>query len=419
VCGVDRPPWQTIGPILNLKTALRGNNSGTGFHGTALFVNPEGTIHTKSPSPGYAHEVPIHRLSDRFWICFEKVVPLATILVQVLIEESSSLTIQCLIRTNSPSQIIGPRPPLQINIGPILNLKTGFEKLSSLTTILVQVFIDQSYSLTPQGPIRTKLQIIGPTGLLDRLLDRFWIWRQFWEGITVVYKTGIGCYRPKLFVNPSRAITHKVPIPDNRAYGPPGPILNLKTILKRQCNCLQTGTDCYRPKLFLNSSRTNTKKIPSSPDTVIGIPEPATVAPSRSKLTNWEFWEVCSLVYRWRGNLYDSFALTSNGCKGVGSTGPLDRLLDRFWIWKRLWEAAILVQGFIEQRYSLTPEGPIHTKAPSPDNRAYRPPWQTIRPILNLKTVLRRYCNWLQNWGSTWTKSPNRNTWTSDRRAIS
>jgi hypothetical protein len=35
--------------------------------------------------------------------------------------------------------------------------------------------------------------------------------------------------------------------------------------------------------------------------------------------------------------------------------------------------ATILVQSLIAQRYSLTPEGPIHTKSPSPDNRTTGP----------------------------------------------
>jgi hypothetical protein len=58
---------------------------------------------------------------------------------------------------------------------------------------------------------------------------------------------------------------------------------------------------------------------------------------------------------------------------GAGSAGPLDRLLNRFWIWKRFWEGIATGYntgtGFIEQHYSLTHDGPIRTKAPSPDNR--------------------------------------------------
>jgi hypothetical protein len=48
---------------------------------------------------------------------------------------------------------------------------------------------------------------------------------------------------------------------------------------------------------------------------------------------------------------------------GVGTIGPLDRILYRFesenGFEKVLPLATILVQRFIEQRYSLTPEGPI------------------------------------------------------------
>jgi hypothetical protein len=56
--------------------------------------------------------------------------------------------------------------------------------------------------------------------------------------------------------------------------------------------------------------------------------------------------------------------------------------------------ATILQQVFIEQSYSLTPEGPIR-KCPSHDIRAYKPPGPTIGLILNLKTVLASYCHWL------------------------
>jgi hypothetical protein len=144
---------------------------------------------------------------------FEKLLALATILEQVFIDQSFSFALQGPIHTNSPSQIIGHTWQ---TIGPILNLKTSFEKAASLTEILVQVFIDQSYSLTPQWPIRTKSpspdnRSYRPPGWL---LDRFWIWNRFGEGIAFRYKTGTDCYRPKLFVNPSsRANTHKVPIP--------------------------------------------------------------------------------------------------------------------------------------------------------------------------------------------------------------
>jgi hypothetical protein len=51
------------------------------------------------------------------------------------------------------------------------------------------------------------------TGPLNRLLNRFWIWKRFWESMAIGYNTSTGFYRPKLFVNPSRANTHKVAIP--------------------------------------------------------------------------------------------------------------------------------------------------------------------------------------------------------------
>jgi hypothetical protein len=179
---------------------------------------------------------------------------------------------------------------------------------------------------------------------VDRLLDRFWIWSRFWEGIANGYITGTGCYRPKIFVNPSRP---------------------------------------------------NGQQSPPSPDTVIGIRESATVAPSRSKPTNLRRNFSSTIAYRWRGDLCDSFALSSNGCGGWALDRILTDLESENGFEKILPLATILVQGFIAQRYSLTPVGPIHTKSPTPDNRHIG---QTIGPILNLKTVLRTYCTWLQNW---------------------
>jgi hypothetical protein len=60
--------------------------------------------------------------------------------------------------------------------------------------------------------------------------------------------------------------------------------------------------------------------------------------------------------------------------------------------------ATELVQVVIDQSYSLTPQGPIRTNTRSADKTAYRPPAPTTAPILNPKTVLRRYYNWLHNW---------------------
>jgi hypothetical protein len=150
---IDRPLWQTIEPILNLKNGI------------------------------------------------QKVLLLATILVQVFIDQSYSLTLQGpIVRTTSPSpdnRAYNPprtldRPPWQ-TVEPILNLKIGFEKALPLATILVHVFIVQSYSLILQGPIRPKSP--SPEGLqspLDWLLGRFWIWKRFSEGIAIGYNTGTG-----------------------------------------------------------------------------------------------------------------------------------------------------------------------------------------------------------------------------------
>jgi hypothetical protein len=82
----------------------------------------------------------------------------------------------------------------------LICLRKRFWEDLPLTTILVQVSIDQR-------PL---------TGPFDRLLDRFWIRKRFWEGIATVFYTGTGLYGPKLFVNPSSANTHKIPIRYNR-----------------------------------------------------------------------------------------------------------------------------------------------------------------------------------------------------------
>jgi hypothetical protein len=100
---------------LNLKTAFdriaTGYNASTGFYRPKLFVNPSrANTHIKSRHPqiiGPAEQAP---LTD-YWIDFEsesgfeKVLPLATILVQVFIDQRYSLTLQGPIRTKSPSLI--------------------------------------------------------------------------------------------------------------------------------------------------------------------------------------------------------------------------------------------------------------------------------------------------------------------------
>jgi hypothetical protein len=86
----------------------------------------------------------------------------------------------------------------------------------------VKGFIEQRYSLTPEWPIHTKAPspYNRPTVSLGRLLDRFWIWKRLSEGIRFGYKTGTGCNRVKLLVNPSRVNTCKFPSQDNKAYRP-------------------------------------------------------------------------------------------------------------------------------------------------------------------------------------------------------
>jgi hypothetical protein len=64
----------------------------------------------------------------------------------------------------------------------------------------------------------------------------------------------------------------------------------------------------------------------------------------------------------------------------LGPTSPLDRLLDRFWIWKRFWQAIVIGYntgtGFytIGQSYSLTLQWSINTKSSSPDKYKLHPP---------------------------------------------
>jgi hypothetical protein len=74
-------------------------------------------------------------------------------------DQSYSLILQGPIRTNSPAQIIGPMTDPLTDYWIDFESEYGLEKVLQLATILVQVVIDQSYSLTPQGTIRTKSPI--------------------------------------------------------------------------------------------------------------------------------------------------------------------------------------------------------------------------------------------------------------------
>jgi hypothetical protein len=101
---------------------------------------------------------------------FEKVSSLTTILVQVFIDQRYSLTPQGPISTKSPS------PDNRAYCWADFESENGLEKVLPLATIVVQGFIDQSFSLTLQGPICTNFpsQIIGPRPP-DRLLVLFLI----------------------------------------------------------------------------------------------------------------------------------------------------------------------------------------------------------------------------------------------------
>jgi hypothetical protein len=109
--------------------------------------------------------------------------------------------------------------------------ENGFEKVLQLATKLIQVVIDQNYSLTPQGPIRTK----SPSPE-NRAWTNYWTDFQSENGFQ------------KLLQLATKVVQ----------------------VLIEQCYSLKGQ--------YAQS--------PPSPDTVIEIREPATVAPSRSKLTN-------------------------------------------------------------------------------------------------------------------------------------
>jgi hypothetical protein len=144
---------------------------------------------------------------------FEKLLPLATILEQIFIDQSYSLTPQVRIRTKfqilREIQLVSLRGDLfplvlrqfctTFRQAPLTDYWTDFEsengfgKVLPLATILVQVVIDQSYSLTLQGPIRTKSQspdncmglqppgpIIGPILNLKMVLGKYRHWLQLY-----------------------------------------------------------------------------------------------------------------------------------------------------------------------------------------------------------------------------------------------
>jgi hypothetical protein len=77
--------------------------------------------------------------------------------------------------------------------------ENGFHKVLPLATILVQGFVEHLYLLTPEGPIHTKSPSLDNRAL-DRLLDRFWIWKRFWEGIATGYNTGTGFLDQSLYL---------------------------------------------------------------------------------------------------------------------------------------------------------------------------------------------------------------------------
>jgi hypothetical protein len=97
---------------LNLKNDFEkiatGYNTSAGFYRPKLFVNPSRANTHKVAIPRY----PDNRANRVLWktigqilsqkAVYEKVLPLATILVQVIIDQSYSLTLQVRIRTKSP-----------------------------------------------------------------------------------------------------------------------------------------------------------------------------------------------------------------------------------------------------------------------------------------------------------------------------
>jgi hypothetical protein len=161
-----RPPGPIIGPdfesengfgkVLQLATKLVQVGIDQSYS-----LTPQGPIRTKTPSPDTViwntwrenSVSPLRTDGVAISMNFEKELPLATKLVQVVIDKSYSLIPQGPISTKSPSQIIGPTGPWT-NYRTDFESENGFEKVSQLATELVQVAIEQSYWLTPQGPIR-------------------------------------------------------------------------------------------------------------------------------------------------------------------------------------------------------------------------------------------------------------------------
>jgi hypothetical protein len=79
---------------------------------------------------------------------------LATKVVQVLIDQSYS-PIKGQYAQRAHPQIIGPEA-LWTDYWTDFESEVGFEKVLQMATKLVQVVIDQRYSFTPQGPMANK-----------------------------------------------------------------------------------------------------------------------------------------------------------------------------------------------------------------------------------------------------------------------
>jgi hypothetical protein len=123
-------------------------------------LTPQGPRRTNTQSPDNRAYMPPW---TNYWTDFksengfQKVLQLAIKLVQVLIDQFYLLTPQWPIRTKCPSQIIGQA--LWTDYWTYFESENGFENVLQLATKLVQVVRGQRYSLTPQGPIRTKTPI--------------------------------------------------------------------------------------------------------------------------------------------------------------------------------------------------------------------------------------------------------------------
>jgi hypothetical protein len=155
-------------------------------------------------------------------------------------EQRYSLTPDGPIHTKSPS-------PDNRAYGPLTDYWTDFESENGFEKILSHC-LEYRFSYTNIFCWPFKGQYAQIPHLRYRALTDYWSYFEsvngLWEDVVVDYNTGTGFHRPKLYsLTPQGPIRTKPHLRIIGPTGPPGPtigpILNLKTVLRRYYSCLQ------------------------------------------------------------------------------------------------------------------------------------------------------------------------------------